>query len=146
MPEDKMAAETRPEAETMRGVIAHLSLDGRAKEAAAFYARAFGATPMGEFVDEESPDRMMHMQVAINGGALMMTDCRGPWETAGPVRSVCLMLVVEDGDAWWARAVEAGCEVVMPFEKMFWGDRWGMVRDPFGVEWAIDEPDTGGAA
>jgi PhnB protein len=31
----------------------------------------------------------------------------------------------------------------MPLEKMFWGDRWGMLRDPFGIEWAIDEPQMG---
>ena len=49
-------------------------------------------------------------------------------------------LVVEDGDLWWNRAVEAGCTVVMPFEKMFWGDRWGLLADPFGLVWAIDEP------
>jgi PhnB protein len=30
--------------------------------------------------------------------------------------------------------------VVMPFERQFWGDRWGMVRDPFGINWGIDEP------
>jgi PhnB protein len=28
----------------------------------------------------------------------------------------------------------------MPFQKMFWGDRWGMLEDPFGISWAIDEP------
>ncbi len=28
----------------------------------------------------------------------------------------------------------------MAFERMFWGDRWGMVEDPFGISWAIDEP------
>lgn len=134
------AADTRPDAAVMRGPIAYLGLDGRASEAAEFYARAFGATPMGAFPDTENPGRMMHVQVAINGGALMMTDCRAEWEEAGPPRGVNLMLVVTDGDAWWKRAIDAGCEVVMPFEKMFWGDRWGMVRDPFGIEWAIDEP------
>jgi PhnB protein len=141
MPEDVMTG-PRPHADTMRGAIAYVSLDGRAKQAAAFYERAFGARPMGEFVDQENPERMMHVQVEINGGALMMTDCRAPWEEVAPPRGFNLMLVVGDGDAWWSRAVEAGCEVVMPFERMFWGDRWGMLRDPFGIEWAIDEPAT----
>lgn len=136
-------ADTRPDPATMRGPLAHISLDGRAGEAAAFYARAFGATPMGAFPDQENPGRMMHVQVEINGGALMMTDCRAPGEEAVPPRGFNLTLVVGDGDMWWKRAVAAGCEVVMPFEKMFWGDRWGMLRDPFGIEWAIDEPGTG---
>ena len=28
----------------------------------------------------------------------------------------------------------------MPFEKMFWGDRWGLLEDPFGITWSVDEP------
>ncbi len=132
---------TRPDPAVMTGVIPYLSFDGRAAEAAEFYAKAFGAKDLGRFPDEENPDRMMHVQVEINGGCLMMTDCRAPWETEAPKPGgFNLMLVVSDGDFWWQRAVAAGCTVVMPFEKMFWGDRWGMVRDPFGFEWAIDEP------
>ena len=49
-------------------------------------------------------------------------------------------MVVSDGDFWWSRAVEAGCEVVMPFKLEFWGDRYGRLRDPFGIDWAINEP------
>lgn len=140
MAEDQMTS-PRPHADTMRGPLAYLSLDGRARAAAEFYARAFGATPMGEFVDQENPERMMHVQVEINGGALMMTDCRAPWEDASQTpRGFNLTLVVGDADMWWKRATEAGCEVLMPLERMFWGDRWGMLRDPFGIDWAIDEP------
>jgi PhnB protein len=51
-----------------------------------------------------------------------------------------LQLVVDDGGAWWNRAVGAGCKVTMPFEEMFWGDRWGLLEDPFGITWGIDEP------
>ena len=43
-------------------------------------------------------------------------------------------------DAWWKRAVEAGAEVVMPLQEMFWGDRYGQLRDPFGVLWAMGAP------
>lgn len=50
------------------------------------------------------------------------------------------MLVVGDGDFWWNPAVAAGCTVVMPFARRFWGDRFGLLRDPFGIDWAIDEP------
>ena len=82
----------------------------------------------------------MHCQVEINGGALMLTDCVAPDEAPKPPQGMHLQLVVADGDAWWSRAVEAGCEVRFPFERMFWGDRWGMLTDPFGIAWAIDEP------
>jgi len=40
--------------------------------------------------------------------------------------------------------VAAGAEVVMPLEVMFWGDRYGMLRDPFGVTWSMGEPEPQG--
>lgn len=133
--------ETRPDPDVMRGPIAYIGYEGRAGEAAEFYMKAFDAVDLGRYPDQDNPGRFMHIQLKINGGALMMTDCRAPWETeAVTPRGFNLALIVGDGDAWWKRAVDAGCEVLMPFERMFWGDRWGLLRDPFGVEWAIDEP------
>jgi PhnB protein len=38
--------------------------------------------------------------------------------------------------------VQAGCTVVMPLQVMFWGDRYGQLRDPFGVMWAMNAPAT----
>src|SRR5690606_40106038 len=35
------------------------------------------------------------------------------------------------------RALDAGCEAVMPLEDMFWGDRYGVLSDPFGHRWSI---------
>lgn len=131
----------RPDPAMMRGVIPYLNLDGGAGKAADFYVRAFGAKDLGRMPAEGEPGRFMHVQMEVNGGAVMMTDCGAPGETGDrSPRGFHLQLVVADGDAWWRRAVEAGCEVVMPFERMFWGDRWGLLRDPFGLEWAIDEP------
>ena len=136
-----IADATRPDAAVMRGVIPYLGYDGRAAEAATFYARAFAARDLGRYPDEQNPGRYLHIQLEINGGAFMMTDCRAPWQTGPTVHSGSHgTLVVSDGEAWWHRAVEAGCEVLVPFERQFWGDRWGMLRDPFGVAWAIDEP------
>jgi uncharacterized glyoxalase superfamily protein PhnB len=51
-----------------------------------------------------------------------------------------LILGSDEIDEWWKRAVDAGCEVVTPLETMFWGDRWGQVRDPFGVTWGMNAP------
>lgn len=139
--ESPAAPQTRPDPALMRGVIPYLSLDGRAAEAAAFYERAFGARALGRHPDAQDADRLMHVHVEINGGSLMMSDGRAPWETEAPrPQGFTLHLVVADGDAWWSRAVDAGCTVVVPFERRFWGDRWGMLRDPFGLQWAIDEP------
>ena len=43
-------------------------------------------------------------------------------------------------ESWWQRAIDAGCEEVVPLQVMFWGDKWGNMRDPFGVEWAMNAP------
>jgi PhnB protein len=129
---------TPPDPSVMRGVIPYLGMDGRAGEAADFYAKAFGARDIGRMPGEK-PGELMHCQVEINGGSLMMTDMRGPDEPAQKPQGFHLQLVVADGDLWWNRAVAAGCTVVMPFEKMFWGDRWGLLADPFGITWSVDE-------
>jgi PhnB protein len=57
-----------------------------------------------------------------------------------PTHSITLQLIVPDGQGWFDRAVEAGCTVTTPFQKMFWGDKWGGVTDPFNINWGIDEP------
>lgn len=135
------ATATRPDACVMRGVIPYLGLGGRASEAADFYARAFGATDLGRMPDPDKPGEQMHVQVEINGGALMMTDHRAEGAPEGPpLARGHLQLVVDDGRAWWDRAVAAGCTVVMPYERQPWGDDWGLVLDPFGIHWAVLQP------
>lgn len=134
-------APTHPDAAVMRGVIPYLGYTGRAAEAADFYAEAFGANDLGRMPNPERPGRLMHAQLEINGGCLMMTDVDEDREASrGPLRGAHMQLVVHDGKAWWDRALAAGCTVVMPYERQFWGDDWGMVEDPFGVQWAILQP------
>ena len=50
---------------------------------------------------------------------------------------VTIHLSVEDADQTHAQAVAAGATVVMPPADMFWGDRYGIVADPFGHHWSI---------
>ncbi len=57
-------------------------------------------------------------------------------------RGYTLHMKVDDVDFWWKRAVDAGAEVVLPLQRMFWGDRYGQLRDPFGVLWSMGQPDT----
>jgi len=121
------------------GVVAYLLLDGAVK-AAEFYGRAFGA----ETAAMNPPDgrgRTMHIHLYINGGSLMLSDA---YPEHGVVlekpQGFTLALSVDDIDAWWKRATDAGATIVMPVQKMFWGDRCGQLRDPFGVSWAMNEP------
>jgi uncharacterized glyoxalase superfamily protein PhnB len=63
------------------------------------------------------------------------------WKALGPRAlkgtPVTIHLYVEDADAFAARAVKAGAKLTMPLEDMFWGDRYGVVEDPFGHHWSI---------
>jgi PhnB protein len=136
-------ADTATDAPTMSGVIPYLAFSGRAAEALAFYERAFGATHTATMPDAGDPTRLMHGQTIINGGAVMLTDhmggdaASGSPASEGPLPSGHLQLVVTNGKAWWDRALAAGCTVVMPYERQFWGDEWGLLSDPFGVRWGI---------
>lgn len=115
--------------------------DGRAAEAADFYKKAFAAE---EVMRQSAEDgrRLMHIHLRINGGSLLMSD-EFPEFSQSQLREMggfTIHLQVDDADTWWDRAVAAGCHVRMPLENQFWGDRYGSVRDPFGVDWSISGP------
>jgi PhnB protein len=126
-----------------RGVIAYIQVVG-ANEAVALYKRAFGAVELSRAATDDGK-QLMNCELEINGGAFMVMDAMPehgfPFQ---PSHSFTLQLFVDDGQAWFDRAVEAGLEVTTPFQKMFWGDMWGALTDPFGMHWAIDEPAKAG--
>ena len=126
-------------AQTKGGVVPYLTVDG-AMKAADFYRRAFGAEVAAAHpVDDQG--RTMHVHLNINGGSVMLTD--GYPEHGHLVQAPAgfnLTLQVDDIDAWWKRAIDAGATSVNPVAEMFWGDRWGQLRDPFGVVWAMNQP------
>jgi PhnB protein len=131
----------RPDDRVMQGVIPYLVIPGKAAAAADFYSRAFGAKDIGRMPLDGAPGLFMHVQVGINGGALMLTDhAMSSASNSSPLPSGHLQLVVPDGQAWWDRAVAAGCTVKAPFERQFWGDDWGLLLDPFGIHWAVLTP------
>lgn len=137
--------DAQPDPSVMSGVIPYLSLDGRAAEALDFYARAFGAEELERLAEPGDPARLMHAGTVINGRALMMTDS-GMGGEGPPARNFGhLQLVVADGRAWWDRAVAAGCAVVEPYARQFWGDDWGLLEDPFGFRWAVLQDGAAGA-
>jgi PhnB protein len=132
--------ETQPMPKTQGGLVAYLQVDGALK-AAEFYKRAFAAEQVFNYPPDEQ-GRTMHVHLYVNGSSLMLGDAYPdyghPLEKA---QGYTMQLILDDDiDAWWDRAVEAGCEVVTPLQVMFWGDRWGQLRDPFGVAWAMNAP------
>jgi PhnB protein len=125
----------------MRGVIPYLSI-ANAREAIAFYQKALGAELLGEVTTMPGTDKVANAALVIRGGMLMLADTFPEMgEPAGNgAEGVTMQLVVEDGDAWWGRAIAAGCTIKAAFGKQFWGDRYGQFVDPFGYVWAINEP------
>ncbi len=111
-----------------------------AGKAADFYKKAFGASEAMRLRPDDK-GRYLHIHLVINGGSVMLTDAfpdhGHPLETLG---AFMLHLQVDDVDAWWKRAVEAGAKVLLPVSEMFWGDRYGQLRDPFGIKWSIATP------
>ena len=128
----------------MMGVIPYLAIDG-CEKAIAFYQKAFGATLLGEAMKDQS-GTVMNATLVINGGTVMLMDTMpdiGEEGMSATARGMTMQIITRDGDLWWNRAVAAGCTVTKPFEKEFWGDRYGRLMDPFGIAWAVDEPGEG---
>ena len=125
----------------VHAVTPHLVCDGAAA-AIDFYKKAFGATEIMSLGMDDG--KIMHACLGINGSSVMLVDefpgmnCVSPTSLGGS--PVTIHLVVDDADAWVARAKAAGATVVMPVEEMFWGDRYGVVRDPFGHLWSMGTP------
>ena len=132
------------EAEASTWTLApYLVVDGAAA-AIEFYRRAFGAEEVARM---PTPDgsRLVHAALMIGGSTLFLSDDFGDRFGGGGPRHpkalggspVTLHLQVPDVDAVVERAVEAGAEITMPVADMFWGNRYGRLRDPFGHEWSI---------
>ena|SRR5438105_2009663 len=104
-----------------------------------FYKRAFGAK---EKVRMEGPDgKIGHAELKIGDSMIMLADemqggaCRSPQSLGGTTTG--LFLYVKDVDSAFEQAAEAGATAEMPPTDMFWGDRYGKLKDPFGHSWAL---------
>lgn len=125
----------------MHSLSPHLVVDGAA-DAIEFYKKAFGATEMMRL---PGPDgRIMHASIRINESSVMLVDENRKYEMLGPKSlggsPVTIHLIVDDADAIASRAVKAGATMVMPVAEQFWGDRYGIIEDPFGHKWSIATP------
>ena len=121
------------------GVTPYLTVDG-AMKAAEFYKRAFGAE-LAYAVPVDDKGRTMHVHLYIHGSSVMLNDAYPEHGHALQTpQGFNLTLHVDDIDKAWKRAVDAGAVQVVPVADMFWGARWGSLRDPFGVTWAMNQP------
>jgi uncharacterized glyoxalase superfamily protein PhnB len=97
-----------------------------------FLKNAFGATVM-HVMNGPDGKSVMHAAVRIGDSIIFASDAPG----FAKATTANLFLYVPDADAAFARATSAGAKPGAPVMDMFWGDRWGMVEDPFGNQWQI---------
>lgn len=110
-----------------------------------FYREVFGATD-GEVMMAQDGKRVMHGEILLDGHTLFVSDefseaeggtCKLPQKLGGTC--VRITLEVDDADAVVERAVSRGASVLMPVADMFWGARYGKIRDPYGHEWGVNQ-------
>ena len=127
----------KPIPEGYHSVTPYLVVDD-AEGAIDFYTRAFGAKekfrmPMGE--------RIGHAELMIGDSHIMLADEFPDMGHLGPKNrggtTVSLMVYVDDVDATFKQALDAGATQKRAVEDQFWGDRMGTLEDPFGHQWSL---------
>jgi len=136
----KAAARAKPKAKVAgnQTLMPHLVCAGAAK-AIDFYKKAFGAVEKMRLPGKDG--KLIHASVTINGACVMLVDEMPQWGALSPKSlkgtPVTVHLYVDDVDAFFKRAVKAGATPIMPVADTFWGDRYGVLEDPFGHRWSI---------
>ena len=129
----------RPIPEGFRTLTPHLVVRDAA-QAIEFYQKAFGAV-VGRVARDAPNGGITHAELRIRDSMLMLCDEFPDWGVLSPQAlggsSCTIHMYIEDVEAAWNRAVAAGCQVVMPLADQFWGDRYGIVVDPFGHKWSL---------
>lgn len=132
-----------PIPEGLEGLIPHLICDP-CSEAIEFYKQAFGAEELNRVI-QPGTGKIMHAALRIDGRVLFLCDDFPEFCADGQPNSpkalggspVTIHRYVTDCDAAITRAEQAGATVKMPADDMFWGDRYGVIVDPFGHSWSL---------
>jgi len=135
-----MANAKNPVPEGQHTVSPHLVVKGT-PQAIEFYKKAFGATEIHRFAGPGGS--IMHAALKVGDSMFFLNDempgpgglGRSPLSFGGT--AVTINLYVPDCDKVYKQAIAAGAKQVMPLDDQFWGDRYGVVVDPFGHRWAI---------
>jgi len=110
-----------------------------AAKAIEYYKKVFGAKEVLRM--ERQDGKIAHAELKIGDAKIMLADECPEMNTFSPKTSdgagFALYLYIKDVDAVVKRAVAAGAELIRPVENMFYGDRSGIVEDPFGHKWHI---------
>jgi PhnB protein len=125
----------------------YLSFNGQCEAAFEFYARCFGGTlgeifryagsPMAAQAPPGWEHKVMHGSVTIGGTTLMGADVADFYEVPKGFSLSVHIKNTNDAERIFRELSEGG-NVMMPLEKTFWAERFGMVVDRFGVPWMIN--------
>jgi PhnB protein len=98
-----------------------------------FYKNAFGAN---EIFRIPAPNgKVQHCELRIGDSVFMLADELPNVDSAHGPRAFSMVLYVEDVDAAFKKATEAGAKVLRPLKNEYYGDRMGTLQDPFGNSW-----------
>ena len=125
----------------------YLSFRDNARDAMTFYQGVFGGDlevhtfkEFGASQDPAEESKVMHAQLkAPNGIVFMAADTPNQMEWK-PGQNISMSLSGEDEPEltrYFSELSEGG-SVVMPLEKQAWGDRFGMLKDKFGIDWMVN--------
>lgn len=135
-----MAKAKSPVPEGYHTLTPQLIFDNSA-QAIDWYKKALGAEEKSRAVGPDG--KIMHAEVQIGNSRFMLNDAMGGGKSAKALGGtpISMWVYVADADALYNRAVGAGAQVPPgPMGKMadqFWGDRCGMIVDPFGYQWTV---------
>lgn len=127
----------------------YLNFDGTAAKAIELYQRALGATldgpisPFGEVpgmdVAPEHKNRVMHAVLRIGEGVIMISDGM-PSQPVTAGNNTHVVLDFDDVGDMGKKfdALAAGGKVTMPLNDTFWGARFGMLSDAYGINWMFN--------
>ena len=101
------------------------------EQAVDFLKKALGATESYRLT--MSDGKIAHCELKFGNSILNLGASMEGW----PAHGLVAQIYVEDSDALFQRAVQAGAKVIMPMTDMFFGSREGRVADPFGNVWII---------
>jgi PhnB protein len=127
----------------------YLNFQGNTREAMEFYQQVLGGKldiqTFGEVPGMDVPpgyeDKVMHAMLDADGVVIFASEgMPGAEVKFGDNISLCLNGSAGDTDRLTEifNAVSDGGTVMMPLEKQFWGDVFGMATDKFGVQWMVD--------
>lgn len=134
-----MSTQVKPIPDGFHTITPHLVVRNAA-QAIEFYKKAFNAEVIGCMPGPDG-EKIMHAELRIGDSPVMLCEEFPEMGSLSPESrggtSVSLHVYVVNADETYQQAVDAGATVVMPLADMFWGDRYGIVSDPFGHHWAV---------